>query len=174
MRRGTASILAAAMLLGASPGALAQTSPAAPAAPSAETMALARKVAARDDFFVMIQTAASAQVGQIETGLGDLTPEQKVKAEAIAKAKLADGMNRIVDLMAQAYAARFTQDQLRDIDAFLQTPTGAVYSQRLMSLLPTLQNLKGFDLKKDTLAETCAQIGKGCPTQTPPKPAGTK
>ena len=172
MRRGIASILGIALLAGVGPGALPQTSPAAP--PSAETMALARKVAARDDFFVMIETAASSQIGQIETGLGDLTPEQKVKAEAIAKAKLADGMNRIVDLMAEAYAARFTPDQLRAIDTFLQTPAGAAYSQRLISLLPTLQNLKGFDLRKDTLAETCAQIGKGCPAKTPPKPTDTK
>ena len=83
-------------------------------------------------------------------------------------------MNRIVDLFAGAYAARFTPEELKSMDSFLETPAGLAYSQRLISLLSALQNMKGFDLKKDTLAETCAQIGKGCPVKAPPKPADTK
>jgi hypothetical protein len=160
----------AVLWLGLAFGAHAQAG--APAAPSAETLAVARKVAARDDFLAMLRTAATKEAGEIEMGLGDLTPEQKTKVEAIAAAKVAGGMNRIADLLADAYAARFTPEELRGMDAFLESAAGQAYSQRLMALLPALTNLKGFDLKKDILTETCAEIGKGCPPA--PKPTDTK
>jgi len=172
--------LSALVLTGAGVGVAAQAQnmvadPAAPtaAAPSVETLALARRVAAHDDFLMMIEAAGTAQVADIEHGMGDLTPAEKVKFETIAKAKLASGMDRVTDVLATTYAARFTPDQLKGIAAFLETPAGQAYSERLISTtVPALQGLKHFDLRQDVLAESCSQIGKGCPAKAAAKPAG--
>jgi hypothetical protein len=144
-------------------GAAAQTIP-----PSADTLALARKVAAHDDFLAMIRAAGVDQSSKVVDSLGPLTPAEKAKAQAIAAAKLTAGMDRVADLLASVYAQRFTPQALRDMDAFLETPSGAAYAGRLMTVLPALQGLQNFDLRKDTLAEICAEMGKGCPETSSP------
>jgi hypothetical protein len=140
-------------------GATAQT-----AAPSAATMALARQVAASDDFLALVQMDAGSKIQGVEHDLGDLTPAEKAKVEAIGKAKLAEGSARVVDKMAAIYATVFTPDELKTLAAFLGTPAGKVYAGRLIKVLPALgEGMKGFDFKREVLAETCAQIKKGCP-----------
>lgn len=131
--------------------------------PSAATMALARRAAAGDDFLFLVQMKGGAEVGEIEKSLGTLTPEEKAEVDAIGKAKLAEGSARVIDKLADAYAARFTPDQLGRIAAFVETPAGRAYSARLLAVLPALgESMKGFDFKREVLKETCAQIKKGC------------
>lgn len=154
--------------------ALAQTSappappnaappPAAPP-PLAETLALARRVAVHDDFLALVQMTGAAQIQGIEHGLGELTPAEKSKVESIGAAKLAEGASRVVDKMALAYAAKLTPNELRAAATFLESPAGEAYSKRLLAVLPALgEGMKGFDFKREVLAETCAQIKKGCP-----------
>jgi hypothetical protein len=133
-------------------------------APSAETLALARRVAAHDDFLGLVQTSGASQMAGIEQGLGDLTAAEKAKVEEIGKAKLAEGESRVIDKLAGMYAATFTPDQLRTTAAFLETPAGGAYAGRLIKVLPALgEGMKGFDFKREVLKETCAQIKKGCP-----------
>ncbi len=133
--------------------------------PSAETLALARRVAAHDDFLALFQMFGKPQIEGVERGLGELTPAEKAKTDAIGAAKLAEVTNRLVDSLAVVYAAKFTADELRDMGAFLQTPAGEAYSKRLIAVLPALGgSLKGVDFKSEMLKETCAQIKKGCPT----------
>jgi hypothetical protein len=132
--------------------------------PSAETLALARQVAAHDDFLALVQTAGTAEIAGIEKGLGDLTATEKAKVDEIGKAKLAEGQSRVIDKLAVVYAATFTPDQLRATAAFLETPAGGVYAGRLIKVLPGLgEGMKGFDFKREVLTATCAQIKKGCP-----------
>jgi hypothetical protein len=160
------SILVLAAFTLASGTALAETplaaSPAA-AAPSAATIALARRAAAGDDFLALVLMKGASEVGEIEQGLGTLTPDEKAKVDAIGKAKLAEGSARVVDKLAEAYAARFTPDQLKGIAEFVEAPTGKAYAARLLAVLPALgEGMKGFDFKREVLKETCAQIKKGC------------
>jgi hypothetical protein len=163
MMKWTAA-LAAMTLAGAAMGAAAQTPP----PPSAATLALARRVAASDDFLALVQVTGRAQTTGIERGLGDLTPDEKTKVEAIAAAKMAEGSSRVVDKMSVIYAATFTPDELISLAAFLETPAGKAYSERLIKVLPALgEGMKGFDFKAEVLKETCAQINKGCPAKIP-------
>ncbi|HEV7158632.1 MAG TPA: DUF2059 domain-containing protein [Caulobacteraceae bacterium] len=131
--------------------------------PSAATMALARRAAAGDDFLFLVQMKGGAEIGEIEKGLGTLAPDEKAKVDAIGKAKLAEGSARVIDRLAQAYAARFTPDQLASIAQFVETPAGKAYSARLLAVLPALgESMKGFDFKREVLKQTCAELKKGC------------
>ena len=158
--------LALALAALASAGtAAAQTGP----PPSAQTMALARKVAAGDDFLALVQLTGQGQIAGIERELGDLTPAEKAKVDAIGVAKLAEASARVSDRMAVIYAATFTPDQLQALAGFLATPAGKAYAGRLIKVLPALgEGMKGFDFKRVVFQETCAQIRKGCPPPAPP------
>ena len=159
--------LALAALTAAGPVLAAETPP----PPSAATLALARQVAAGDDFLALVQLDAGSKIQSVERELGDLTPAEKAKVEAIGAAKLAEGSARVIDKMAVIYASVFTPDQLKTLAAFLATPAGKVYSGRLIKVLPGLgEGMKGFDFKREVLRDTCAQIQKGCPPPAPPKP----
>ena len=169
--------LIAALALSAAPTKVSPPvpTPAPPAtSPSPEAMALARRVAARDDFLVMIETAAGGQVGEVERGMGDLTAAEKAKVGDIAKAKLEEGINRVVEKLAVVYAQKFSEADLRTIDAFLQTPVGRTYSERLLPTLTAVgEAMKGFDFKRQVRTEACVEIKKGCedstmPTKMPP------
>ncbi len=158
---GLACGVVALVSMGFAFGVSAQT--AAPP-PSAETLALARRVAAHDDFLALVQTAGAAQIAGIERGLGDLTVAEKAKVDDIGKAKLAQGQSRVIDKLAVVYAAAFTPEELRATAAFLETPAGGAYAGRLIKVLPALgEGMKGFDFKREVLTATCAQIKKGCP-----------
>ncbi|HXV00067.1 MAG TPA: DUF2059 domain-containing protein [Caulobacteraceae bacterium] len=155
------------------PSAFAQAPAPAPAAPppSPATLALARKVAEHDDFLGLVRTVGGAQVAGVEASLGPLTPAEKVKVEAIAKSKLDEGLGRVVDKIAVIYAATMSSQDLQATASFLATPAGQAYSNRLFKVLPGLgESLKGFDFKREVLAQTCAQIGKGCPPKQAPAP----
>jgi hypothetical protein len=162
------SLAAALALVLAGGTAMAETA----SAPSAATMALARQVAAGDDFLALVQLTAKGEIAGIERKLGDLTPDEKAKVEAIGAATMAKGMAQVVDKMSAMYAATFTPGQLKDLAAFLATPSGKAYAARLIKVLPALgEGMKGFDFKREVLKETCAQIQKGCPPPAPPKPS---
>lgn len=130
---------------------------------SAAPGGLARDVAAHDDFLALVQIKGGQEIGEIEKGLGTLTPAETARVEAIGKAKLAEGSDRVIDKLAVVYAQRFTPAQLEAMAAFLKTEAGQAYSQRLITVLPALgEGMKGFDFKREVLKETCAQIKKGC------------
>jgi hypothetical protein len=154
------SAFAAMIWAGLAAGATAQTA----ATPSAATMALARQVAASDDFLALVQMDAASKIQGVEHDLGNLTPDEKAKVEAIGKAKLAEGSARVVDKMSVIYAAAFTPDELKVLAAFLGTSAGKAYAGRLIKVLPALgEGMKGFDFKREVLAQTCVEIKKGCP-----------
>ncbi|MGH7023791.1 MAG: DUF2059 domain-containing protein [Caulobacteraceae bacterium] len=174
MNRNALAALAGLALVGASFAAFAQTPPPPAAAPppSAETLALARAVAAHDDFLNLIGTMGLKQIAGVEKGLGDLTPAEKAKVDAIGEAKLVEGQNRVIDKLAAVYASRFSEAELRSMAAFLESPAGKAYSGRLLTTLMTIgEGMKGFDFKREVLAETCAQIHKGCAAAAPAKPS---
>ncbi|HWD66440.1 MAG TPA: DUF2059 domain-containing protein [Caulobacteraceae bacterium] len=164
----------AALALAAAPDSAPSPAavPAAPAAPapSPEAVALARRAAARDDFLVMIQSVAGGQVEGVEKGMGELTPAEKAKVDEIGKRKLDEGIDRVVDRLAVVYAKEFSLDDLRAIDAFLQTPAGKAYSERLLPTLTVVgEAMKGFDFKREVRAQACAEIKKGCEDGAPMK-----
>jgi hypothetical protein len=72
------------------------------------------------------------------------------------------------------YAESMSPRELQATAAFLATSAGQAYSGRLFKILPGLgESMKGFDFKREVLAQTCAQVGKGCPgNSTPAPPAG--
>ena len=108
--------LFAALAVGAAPSSAPPPAAASAApAPSPEAMALARRAAARDDFLVMIQSVAGGQVEGVEKGMGDLTPVEKAKVDDIGKRKLDEGIDRVVDKLAEVYAKEFSLDELRAI-----------------------------------------------------------
>ena len=146
-------------------GAAAQTIP-----PSADTLALARRVAAHDDFLAMIRAAGVDQTSKVVDLLGPLTPAEKAKAQAIAAAKLTAGMDPRRRSLASVYAPSVSPPQaLRDMDVpSSKLRREPLYAGRLMTVLPALQGLQNFDLRKDTLAEICAEMGKGCPETSSP------
>ena len=166
--------LFAALALSAAPADASPPAPTAAAAPSPEALALARKVAARDDFLVMIENVAGGQVGEVEKGMGDLTADEKIKVDQIGRQKLAEGIGRVVEKLAAVYAQKFSVADLRVIDAFLETPAGRAYSERLLPTLTAVgEAMKGFDFKRQVRAETCVEIKKGCeeasvPMKMPP------
>ena len=140
----------------------------APPKPTAEALAAARKVARHDDFLAFVQMDAASKIGRIEHDLGDLTPAEKSRVEAIGKAKQAEGTARVVDKLAQVYATTFTADQLRSMADFLESPAGMAYAGRFMTTLPALgEGMKGFDFKREVLSQTCAELKKGCPEKSP-------
>lgn len=175
--------LFAALTLAGAPSADAKPAAPAPAtmapAPSPEAMALARKVAARDDFLVMIDTVAAGQVGEVEKGMGDLKPDEKIKVDQIGRQKRDEGVARVVDTLAAVYAQKFSVADLRAIDAFLQTPAGKAYSERLLpTLMAVGESMKGFDFKREVRTEACTEIRKGCedaaPMKMPPPVKGSE
>ncbi|HEY2177639.1 MAG TPA: hypothetical protein VGH15_03590 [Caulobacteraceae bacterium] len=156
------------------PSAFAQAPAPPPAAPppSPATLALARQVAEHDDFLGLIRTVGGAQIAGVEASLGPLTPAEKAKVESIGKAKLDQGLGRVVDKIAAVYAVTMSPADLRATAAFLTSPAGEVYSGRLIKVLPGLgESMKGFDFKREMLADTCAQLTKGCPSKPTPPPA---
>lgn len=165
----------AAFLAALALGAAQESAPPAAAAPAAsppspEAMALARRAAARDDFLVMIQSVAGGQIGEVQKGMGDLTPAEKAKVEEIGKRKMDEGIDRVVDRLAQVYAKEFSLEDLRAIDAFLQTPAGKAYSERLLPTLTVVgEAMKGFDFKREVRAQACTEIKKGCEDAAPMK-----
>jgi hypothetical protein len=159
----------AALALVAAPDSAPPAS-ATPATPSPEAMAMARRVAARDDFLVAVESVAGGQVAGVEKGMGDLTPDEKAKVDAIGKQKLAEGLGRVVEKLAVVYVQQFSLAQLRDIDAFLETPTGRAYSERLLPTLTVVgEAMKGFDFKREVRAQACTEIKKGCGDEAPMK-----
>ncbi len=163
--------LFAALAVGAAPSSAPPPAAASAApAPSPEAMALARRAAARDDFLVMIQSVAGGQVEGVEKGMGDLTPVEKAKVDDIGKRKLDEGIDRVVDKLAEVYAKEFSLDELRAIDAFLQTPAGKAYSERLLPTLTVVgEAMKGFDFKREVRAQACTELKKGCEDEAPMK-----
>lgn len=139
------------------------------AAPSPEVLTLARRIAARDDFLVMIESVAGGQISAVENGMGELTPDEKTKVDAIGKQKLAEGIDRVVGKLADAYARKFSEADLRTIDAFLETPAGHAYSERLLpTLMAVGEAMKGFDFKREVRTEACVEIKKGCEDSSKP------
>jgi hypothetical protein len=173
------AVLFAALALGTAPASAPPpaAAPAAPA-PSQEAMALARRAAARDDFLVMIQSVSGGQIAEVEKGMGDLSPAEKIKVDEIGKRKMAEGIDRVVDKLAAVYAKEFSLEDLRTIDAFLQTPAGKAYSERLLPTLTVVgEGMKGFDFKREVRAEACTEVKKGCEDAAPmkmPPPAKDK
>jgi hypothetical protein len=162
----------AAVCLASSAVAQAPAIP-APPPPSPATLALARQVAEHDDFLNLVRTVGGAQITGVEASLGPLTPAEKLKVEAIAKAKLNQGLGQVVDKIAVVYAATMSAADLKATAAFLTSPAGQSYSSRLFKVLPGLgESMKGFDFKREVLADTCAQIGKGCLPRPTHVPAG--
>jgi hypothetical protein len=137
---------------------------AAAPAPSPETRALARSVATGDDFLALVRFISIAQIAGVEAKIGPLTEAEKAKAGQIGEATLVEGENRVIDRLGDAYARHFSADELKAISAFLATPAGRAWSNRLPQILPGFgEAMKGFDFKRRMMAETCAQIHKGCP-----------
>jgi hypothetical protein len=161
----------AALALGAAPDSIPPPAAVAAApAPSPEAMALARRAAARDDFLVMIQSVAGGQIEGVEKGMGELTPSEKAKVDEIGKRKLDEGIDRVVDRLAAVYAKEFSLADLGAIDAFLQTPAGKAYSERLLPTLKVVgEAMKGFDFKREVRAQACTEIKKGCEDEAPMK-----
>jgi hypothetical protein len=168
-----AALLAALALAAAPPSSAndtAKSAASAAPAPSPEAMALARKVAARDDFLVAIETISAGQIGDVEHGMGDLSAAEKDKVADIGRQKMAEGMGRVVEKLAAIYAQKFSVEDLRAIDAFLETPAGKAYSGRLAATLMAVgESMKGFDYKREVRAEACAEIKKGCEAEAPMK-----
>lgn len=147
--------LAAAMAPGA---AQAQTAPAGAAAPAPvdpARLAEARKVidavmppATRDQMFESMMGALMKNTMQgimqnpdfqaaIESkpGAREVFNRFVEREQALGLADLRANLPGMIDAMAHAYARRFTVEQLREIAAFFDTPTGRAYTAQIGQIM---------------------------------------
>jgi hypothetical protein len=109
--------------------------PTAAVAPSADRLELARRFMAmsnsNDSLKMMRKTLARMAAANAES------PEDKAAAErfmdrvfVLAEPKLSEHMTAILEATAQAYAREFSADELQQMIAFAQSPTGKHYLSR--------------------------------------------
>lgn len=140
MRRSTARRLALGALfltLAIGPAAAQQQPQASSAAPSAAQMQVAREVVQANGearaFDGLIQNIVDgAALGFLQTN-PDLAPQLRDVAVAL-RPEFEKRQNEIIDILAAAYADRFTQDELKQALAFYKSPVG----QKLVADRPAI------------------------------------
>ena len=175
--RFSSGAIAAVLALGLAAPAFAQqtaTPPAAapaPAAPSApaptpQQMSLARDVVLYSGIARSFQVVVPQYLDQIGTTLTqtrpDLIRDLNVVMEQV-KPEFDKRVDEIVDNAARLYAARLTEQQLKDTAAFFKSPAGVAYVQAqpaLMSdLLPAMQSWSR-QLATDMMTRVRAEMKK--------------
>ena len=107
----------------------------ADAAPSAERLDLARRYIALGDSNDFMEEMRAVMMRSASANAEN--PEDQTAAErffervfVLAKPKIREHMPAIMEASAQSYAREFSADELREMIAFAQTPTGKHYLAR--------------------------------------------
>lgn len=155
------TILFGLTLLAWSGAALAQPPPAP--APSAEQVALGRRMAAAGDFNAIVGAMGAAEVERLARETPDLTDAERARLREIGQATFAASRTRLLDMVGVIYARHFTAAQLTEITAFLESPAGRAYIGAFPRLLPEIaQAMQGRDLAAEIRAAFCRETGKLC------------
>lgn len=162
---------AAAIWLAFAPLASAQATSAAPSAPAAtdpEKLRLAREVfeavGGADSMRESLQAAVGA-VSKEQVPLGNpAVQKHAAEIQAYAAQQVVDAVPQIMAAAEQVYAQDFSTDQLKDILAFYQSPTGQalkaklpdIARQMILQLRPTMMELRKR-IVVHALTELCAE-----------------
>jgi uncharacterized protein len=132
-----AALLAVAPVSAQSPQPPAPAPAPAPAAPSADTLAAARQLVqvmkATDQFKVLLPSIFAA----LKPAIVQDRPDAAKDYDAIVPIVTAGAMKRLDafgDMLAGIYARNFSTDEIHDLIAFYQTPTG----RKLIERQPTI------------------------------------
>ena len=125
--------LAASAVVTAAPQPAAQPATAAP--PSAERVELARRYVALEnpgDFIEVMRAAAVHSASANAEGPEDQAGVERFmnRVFVLAEPKLRARIPAIAEASAQAYAREFSADELKEMIAFAQSPTGRHYLTR--------------------------------------------
>ena len=141
----------------------AQAAQAAPAQPSAEQLALGRRMAAAGDFNAIVEAMGEAEIDRMARDAPGLSEAERDRLRALGEAELAVGRAHILDQVAFVYARHFTVEQLREITAFLEGPAGRAYTGAIPTLLPEIAaTLQGVDFGAAVRRDFCRETHKLC------------
>lgn len=141
--------------------------PAPAAAPSAERLDLARRYVALEDPGDFIEVMRAAALHSASAHAED--PDDQAGVErfmnrvfALAEPRLRARIPAIAEASAQAYAREFSADELREMIAFAQSPTGRHYMARSAAVETDPAILDAQHGMFEDLAPYIEQVGKEC------------
>jgi len=152
-----------AALMASAASALAQTTDAA--APSPHRMELAREVIAASGVQKQMSGMFSNMMGQMMANVTkNVPPSAKARVDAFTQAEtdvMVRYLPKIVDVVTDAYAKTYSDQELTDILTFYQSPSGQAMTAKaplmaqnmmggIMGLMPQIQH--------DVAEEACAKI----------------
>jgi hypothetical protein len=121
-KRLTRRAAATALLLALAGPAFAQQAPLAPS-----HLALAREFVEVSGGAATFEGVIPGIIDQIRGGIGATNPDLLGPLGEIAtqlRTEFAPRRSQVIDIVAQAYARRFTEAEMRDIVAFFKSPSG--------------------------------------------------
>lgn len=119
---------------GAGPAGAEGSAGKAPAKPSPAAERVARALTTRDSWNETVSAYAESLSSQISAAVQSQGGEAPKDVEKKVRAKIDDavGYDELVRLQAQALAGRFSEDELREIGTFYESPAG----KKLVTALP--------------------------------------
>ena len=78
----------------------------------------------RKSVMAQIDRVIPAQMTALQTQFPSITKDTRLVIERSMRMEMTNGVNRLLGQMAQAWARRFTTDELRQIAAFHRSPAG--------------------------------------------------
>ncbi len=148
----------------------------APAAPSAEKIALVKRYFAAVHFDTMMSNmmkqmgpAMMEQMRKSQPGIN----ETQVKAVTEAMTESMDiYMPKMIDAMIPVYADTFSVEELTKMDEFYESPVGQSITAKIpvatQKMLPTIMPIIP-EMQADMMKRLCSKMA--CPTQKSDKPA---
>ena len=130
--------------------------------PSAATVALARQVIAIKGANSMTDPLARGVIESVKNSFVPTNPNltRELNDVALALHKELDGKsNEVLEEMAQAYAARFTEQELKDLLVFYKTPLGQKFIKEEPAALE--DGLKRAQRWADAFADTVMSRMRG-------------
>lgn len=151
-----AAVLAALALLQAPAPPPAQ-------APSRESLRLGERLSQAGMLSGIISVAGGAEAKGVVDGHPELTPPQRVRAQAAADKALKDATTELTAAEAKAFAAALTPEQLKAAVIFFESPAGRAYRAAFPRILVAMTQVgPAKDFKGFVTQRVCAEA-QVCP-----------
>ena len=115
------------------------------------------------DFNAIIGAMGAAEIERTAREAPGLNDGERARLRRIGGEVFAARRAALLDRVANIYASHFSLRQLREIVAFLEGPTGRLYTGAIPRLVPEIAAaLQGVDLGAEIRAAFCRDTGKLC------------
>ncbi len=138
----------------------------AAAQPSAEALRLGQEIARAGTLAALLPMIKDGQLKEVVEAHPELSAAEKTLLARTGERVFRQGVDKLMDSQAHAYAANLSLADLRAAAAYYRTPAAA----RMRAALPKvigagMQAMAGMDFKKDLSAAFCRETGKLCAAQ---------